>query len=133
MVATAIYGVVGSVNDFNNGRQFAAWLGLVPQQHTTGGRIKLGSISKRGDSYVRTLLIQGSQSVVNGARRRDLLDGKSDWRRFDDTSKWLRALYDRAGRNRTVVAMANKTARRVHAVLSKQQDFMSPKELSKAA
>ena len=133
VVATAIYGAVGSVNDFKNGRQFAAWLGLVPQQHTTGGRIKLGSISKRGDSYVRSLLIQGSQSVVNGARRRDLLDGKSDWRRFDDTSKWLRALYDRAGRNRTVVAMANKTARRVHAVLSKQQDFMSPKELSKAA
>lgn len=133
VVATAIYGAVGSAKDFKNGRQFAAWLGLVPQQHTTGGRIKLGSISKRGDSFLRSLLIQGAQSVVNGARRREVCDGKSNWKKSDDTSKWLRELYDRAGRNRTVVAMANKTARRVHAVMSKRQDFMSPEQLLLAA
>ena len=114
MTATAVTAAVGDIREFKNGRQFAAWLGLVPSQHSTGGRTKLGRISKRGDRYLRKLLILG-------ARSRGLSIGRS--KKQDYTSLWMLAVKERRGLNRALVAMANKTARTVWYVLAKDVEF----------
>ncbi len=88
--------------DFKSGRHFAAWLGLVPRQHPTGGKESLGGISKRGDGHLRRLLIHGSRSIMR-------------WRGRSWT--WLAELRDRRPANVAVVAVANKTARIVWALL----------------
>jgi len=108
MTATALVAAVGDVGIFKNGRQFAAWLGLVPRQHSTGGQTRLLGISKRGDSYLRKLLIHGARATLRWAQLKT-----------DRRSQWIRGLLERRGWNRTVVAVANKNARIVWALLSR--------------
>lgn len=107
LTATAVVAAVGDAKHFKNGRHLAAWLGLVPRQHSSGGRSKLFGISKRGDAYLRTLLIHGARSVLRW------LGDKQDAQ-----SRWLRQLIDRRGFNCAAVALANKNARIIQAVLS---------------
>jgi transposase len=125
--ATAIFAAVGDAGAFRNGRQFAAWLGLVPSQHSTGGKQSLGRISKRGDPYIRRLLVLGARSVaIAEERKRNHKDpGK---RVINRTGQWLFDVAARRGGNRAVVALANKTARRVWVVL-RGEDFKQPEEL----
>ena len=108
ITATALVAAVGDVGVFKNGRQFAAWLGLVPRQHSTGGQTRLLGISKRGDSYVRKLLIHGARATLRWVKLKT-----------DDRSRWMRGLLARRGWNRTAVAVANKNARIVWALLSR--------------
>jgi transposase len=100
MIATALVAAVGNGGVFRSGRDMAAWLGLVPRQHSTGGRPVLLGISKRGDRYLRTLLIHGARAVVRMAAGRD-----------DRHSRWITALVLRRGTNVAAVALANKNAR----------------------
>src|SRR5499426_1488066 len=106
--ATAILAAISDATQFKNGRQFAAWLGLVPKQHSTGGQPRLLGISKRGDSYLRKLLIHGARATLRWARTKT-----------DSRSQWIRGLLARRGWNRTAVAVANKNARIVWALLSR--------------
>jgi transposase len=109
----AIRGIgVGNAREFKNGRQFAAWIGLVPNQHSTGGKPRLGHISKRGDSYLRNLLVQGARSVLHTAAGRE-----------DRLSRWALKLQDRRGYYRTLVAIANKNARIAWALLARDQEL----------
>jgi transposase len=106
ITATALMAAVGDVEVFKNGRRFAAWLGLVPKQHSSGGQTRLFGISKRGDSYLRKLLIHGARATLRW------VGTKTDRR-----SQWIRELRERRGWNRTAVAVANKNARIVWALL----------------
>ncbi len=106
---------VGDASEFKNGRHLAAWLGLVPRQYSSGGKSRLYGISKRGDTYLRTLLIHGARSVLRYAA------GKADIQ-----SKWLRELIERRGYNRAAVAMANKNARVIQALLSSDRNYERP-------
>ena len=108
ITATALVAAVGDVGVFKNGRQFAAWLGLVPKQHSTGGQTRLLGISKRGDSYLRKLLIHGARATLRWVKRKT-----------DGRSQWIQGLLERRGWNRTAVAVANKNARIVWALLSR--------------
>jgi transposase len=108
ITATALIAAVGDVGVFKNGRQFAAWLGLVPKQHSTGGQTRLLGISKRGDSYWRKLLIHGARATLRFAGLKT-----------DGRSRWIQGLLERRGWNRTAVAVANKNARIVWALLSR--------------
>jgi transposase len=108
ITATALIAAVGDVGVFKNGRQFAAWLGLVPKQHSTGGQTRLLGISKRGDSYLRKLLIHGARATLRFAGLKT-----------DGRSRWIQRLLERRGWNRTAVAVANKNARIVWALLSR--------------
>ncbi len=110
--ATALIAAIGDVSVFKNGRELAAWLGLVPRQHSTGGKTTLLGISKRGDSYTRTLLIHGGRSVVRTAGRHN-----------DKRSRWISELVERRGKNRAAVAVANKNARTVWALLSHDTQY----------
>ena len=106
MTATALIAAVSDVGVFHNGRQCSAWLGLVPKQYSTGGRTRLLGISKRGDSYLRKLLIHGARATLRW------VGTKADRR-----SQWIRGVLGRRGWNRTAVAVANKDARIVWALL----------------
>ena len=106
VTATALVATVGDAHTFKNGRQLAAWLGLVPRQHSSGGRRRLGRITKRGDVYLRTLLIHGARAVLRQLARRT-----------DATSRWVMALKARRGFNKAVVALAAKQARILWALL----------------
>jgi transposase len=108
VIATAIIGTVGDPNMFKNGRQFAAWLGLVPRQHSTAGKPRLLGISKRGDSYIRKQLVHGARSVLQQAGRYT-----------DKRSLWVQKLKERRGANRAAVALANKNARVIWAILQR--------------
>jgi transposase len=110
--ATALIAAIGDATQFKNGRQLAAWLGLVPREHSTGGKPRLLGISKRGDVYLRTLLVHGARATLRWA------DTKSDHR-----SQWLRALIARRGKHRAAVALANKNARIVWALLVYHQEY----------
>jgi transposase len=105
--ATALVAAVGDRRCFKNGRQFAAWLGLVPKQQSSGGRSRLLGISKRGDSYLRTLLIHGARAVLARASKKE-----------DPRSRWLRKLRERRHPNVAAVALANKNARIAWALLA---------------
>jgi transposase len=105
--ASAIVASVGDARVFDNGRQFAAWLGLVPRQHSTGGKARLGQITRSGDRYIRTLLVLGARSVLLRAIHEQ-----------DPLSRWALALRERRGYHRACVAIAAKNARRVWAVLN---------------
>ena len=110
--ASALIASVGELGQFANARQFGAWLGLVPSQNSTGGKARLGGITKRGDDYLRTLLIQGAKSaVMSAAKRRDRI------------SQWLVQLKERVGWQKAVVALANKNARILWAVLTRDGPF----------
>jgi transposase len=107
ITASAIAATVGDMREFKNGRQFAAWLGLVPRQHSTGGKPRLGHITGRGDTYLRTLLVMGARSVLQRA------SGKND-----PLSRWALAVRTRRGYHRACVAVAAKNARAVWAMLT---------------
>jgi transposase len=100
LTATALVAAVSEATQFKNGRQFAAWLGLVPRQHSTGGKARLLGISKHGDSYLRKLLVHGARSCLRWVGRKR-----------DRRSQWVQALMERGGWNRAAVALANKNAR----------------------
>jgi transposase len=106
--ALAIVATVGNAREFKNGRQFAAWIGLVPSQYSTGGKPRLGHISKRGDAYLRNLLVQGARSVLQSAPMHQ-----------DRLSRWALELQERRGYYRTLVAIANKNARIAWALLAR--------------
>lgn len=109
ITATALVAYIGDIKQFKNGRELAAYFGLVPRQHSTGGRNVLLGISKRGDSYIRTLLIHGARTVQQHAGKKADRDGHS---------RWLTALTERRGKNKAAVAQANKTARRAWALMT---------------
>ncbi len=109
--ATALVAAVSDASACKNGRQVAAWLGLVPRQHATGGKERLLGISKRGDSSLRTLLVHGARTTIRWVGRQT-----------DRRSQWMRQLVERRGTNRTAVAVANKHARMVWALLTSHQD-----------
>jgi len=111
LTATALVASVGDARNFDNGRQFAAWLGVVPRQHSSGGKPTLLGMSKRGDAYLRTLLIHGARSVIYRAAQR--LDAQS----------WLVKLTARRNKNIAAVALANKTARVAWALLAHDRQF----------
>lgn len=115
VTATAMVATVGNAHAFKNGRQFAAWLGLVPRQHSSGGTRRLGRITKRGDVYLRTLLIHGARAVMRQLARRT-----------DATSRWVTALQARRGFNKAVVALAAKHARIVWALLATGRTYQPP-------
>ena len=112
ITATALVAATGDRTCFKNGRQFAAWLGLVPKQRSSGGKSRLFGISKRGDRYLRTLLIHGARAVLRKA------GGKTDAR-----SLWIERMRDRRHPNVVAVALANKNARIVWAVLSGRSEY----------
>jgi transposase len=114
LTATALVAAVPDATHFKNGRQFAAWLGLVPREHSTGGRPRLLGISKRGAVYLRTLFVHGARATLRW------VDTKPD-----DRSQWLKALIARRGKNRAAVALANKNARIVWALLAHNQEYQS--------
>ena len=106
ITASALVASIGNARNFENGRQLAAWPGLVPQQHSTGGKSNLLGISKRGDCYLRTLLIHGARSVIRHAENK--LKG----------NEWLRTLIGRRNKNVATLALANNNARIVWALLA---------------
>lgn len=110
IIATAIVATVADPNEFQSGREFAAWLGLVPRQNSTGGKARLGGISKRGDSYLRRILINGAHAVLLRSKA-----AKAD--------PWLISLRARKHRLVVAVAVANKTARIAWAIMSKQDTY----------
>lgn len=114
ITASALVASIGDASNFKNGRQLAAWLGLVPRQHSSGGKQTLQGISKRGDAYLRTLLIHGGRSVMRVAA------GKTN-----HTSRWLIQLMERRHKNVAAVALANKNARTVWALLTHQREYQS--------
>lgn len=108
LTATAAIATMGEASAFKSGREFCAWLGLVPRQTGTGGKVRLGGISKRGDTYLRTMLIHGARSVLNHAK---------------EPGAWLEGMKGRRPTNVVVVAQAAKMARTIWAVTAKQQDY----------
>jgi len=112
LTATAMVAAVSDINAFKNGRELAAWLGLVPRQHSTGGKPTLMGISKRGDNYLRALLIHGGRSVVRVADKYK-----------DKRNRWVSELDQRRGKNISAVAVANKNARIAWALLSKNVNY----------
>lgn len=104
--ATALLAAIGDINTFKNGRELAAWVGLVPRQHSTGGKERLLGISKRGDVYLRQLLIHGARAAIRTIEKK-----------HDKRSRCAQNLLDRRNRNVAAVAMANKTVRTAYALL----------------
>jgi transposase len=111
LVASAFVATVGDAKSFANGRQVAAWLGLVPRQRSSGGKPTLLGISKRGDAYLRTLLIQGARAVIRAAQRKHQYTG------------WLHQLLQRRNANVAAVALANKNARIAWALLAHDRPY----------
>ncbi len=112
ITASALVASIGEARAFRHGRQLAAWLGLVPPQHSSGGKPRLHGISKRGDIYLRTLLIHGARSVLRVAARHT-----------DPTTRWLKGGQARRNANIAAVALANKHARIVWALLAHDRDY----------
>jgi transposase len=108
LTATAAIATMGEASAFKSGREFCAWLGLVPTQTGSGGKVRLGNISKRGDTYMRTLLIHGARSVLHHAK---------------DPSSWLQQMKERRPANVVIVAQAAKMARTIWAVTAKEADY----------
>ena len=112
ITATAILASVGDPAQFKNGRQFAAWLGLTPRQYSTGGKIRLGRITKKGDAYLRTLLIHGTRAVLATVKDKD-----------DNLSRWTKALLERRGYKRAAVALAARNARILWALMTRGETY----------
>jgi transposase len=108
LTATAAVATMGHAKSFRSGREFAAWLGLVPGQTGSGGKVELLGISKRGDTYLRTLLIHGARSVLTHAK---------------DPGEWVEQVKKRRPLNVVVVALANKIARTIWALLAHQRPY----------
>ena len=122
LVATAIVASIGNGAASRKGREFAAWLGLLPNQHSTGGKSKLGAISRRGNCYLRKILIHGARAVVLRSKRDRIAMGA-----------WMTSLAIRAPRNILIVATAHKLARIAWAVLSTGQDYRADVPAAAAA
>jgi transposase len=116
LTASAAVATIGDAKVFKNGREVSAWLGLVPKQYSSGNTIRLTGISKRGDRYLRTLLIHGARSVVRTC------DKKSDGKNI-----WLANKKNNCGQNKAAVALANKNARIIWAILSTGECYREPK------
>jgi transposase len=112
LVATALVAAIGNARQFKSGRELGAWLGLVPRQHSSGQRTLLLGISKRGDRYLRTLLIHGARAASRVAERKR-----------DARSIWISRLKQRSGPNVAAVALANKNARVMWALLARNQSY----------
>ena len=110
--ASAIVTAVGDAKQFKNGRDMAAWIGLVPTQHSSGGKEKLGGISKRGDKYLRTLLIHGARSVIRFSETKT-----------DKRNVWVNELIARRNKNVATVALANKNARIIWSILAREECY----------
>lgn len=113
--ATALLAMIGNGHEFKCGRQFSAWLGLVPSQYSSGGKARLGHITKAGDPYIRSLLVLGARAVLHAAQNKT-----------DGVSRWAAALAARRGYWRAIVAIAAKNARMAWAVLSRGEQFTMP-------
>jgi transposase len=116
LTAAAVLATVADPRDFKNGRQFAAWQGLVPSQDSSGGHTRLGHITKRGDTYLRGLLTQGARSALQAALTKEAL-------RRTRLQSWIVQLHARVGYHKTLVAIANKHARMIWAILAKDEDY----------
>jgi len=114
LTATALISSIGDVKTFKNGRHLAAFLGLVPKQHSSGNKQQMQGISKRGNVYLRSLLIHGARAAVRAA-----VNGKKE----DAKSKWIIGLVDRCGKNKAAVALANKTVRTAWALLANDTEY----------
>ena len=114
LTASAIIASVGDAREFKNSRQFAAWLGLTPSQSSSGGKVQLGRITKRGDGYIRMLLVVGAHSALLTAPRRT-----------DRISRWLIELQTKVGWRKAVVALANKHARIIWNMLTKKEAYVA--------
>jgi transposase len=112
LIATAIVASISNGRAFENGRQFSAWLGLVPRQNSSGGKSRLLGISKRGDTYLRTLLIHGARSVVYRAKTKT-----------DKRSLWINDKQQRLGTSKACVAVANKNARIIWSLIAREQEY----------
>ncbi|MEJ1298864.1 MAG: IS110 family transposase [Candidatus Sedimenticola sp. (ex Thyasira tokunagai)] len=112
ITASATYAAAGDGKDFVSGRHFSAWLGLVPGQHSTGGKTVLLGISKRGNAYLRTLFIHGARAVLRHSANKT-----------DHFSRWAQALLERRGHNRACVAVANKMARIAWVIMAKGETY----------
>ncbi|ABM35748.1 IS110 family RNA-guided transposase [Polaromonas naphthalenivorans] len=112
VTASAVVATVGDFKQFKNAAQFGAWLGLTPKQNSSGGKSSLSSITKRGSNYLRGLLIQGAKSVVLVGKHND-----------DPISQWAQRLRERCGWQKAVVALANKNARILWAVMTKEKRY----------
>jgi transposase len=112
VVASALVAAVGDAHQFSKGRDMAAWLGLTPSQHSSGGKNRLGGISKRGDKYVRMLLIHGARSALLAAQNKE-----------DGRSRWVTALATRRNKNIATVALANKNARIAWSILNRGESY----------
>jgi transposase len=110
--ASALVASIGDAKNFKDGRQLAAWLGLVPRQHSTGGKPTLLGISKRGDCYLRTLLIHGARSVVRVVEQQ-----------ANHANQWLAGIMRRRNKNVAAVALANKNARIIWALLTQNREY----------
>lgn len=118
-VSAIVLSAVGDARQFTNGRQMAAWMGLVPRHSGTGGKTRMLSISKNGDRELRTMMIHGARAVIRWADRRD-----------DALGRWVHQLEARRGRHKTVVALANKLARIAWVVIAKGERFDMNKAFS---
>ena len=112
LAASALVASIADANSFDNGRQVSAWLGLVPRQHSSGGKPTLLGISKRGDAYLRTLLIHGARSAILAAQRKT-----------ENRNVWLANLLTRRHPNIAAVALANKNVRTAWAILAHGREF----------
>jgi transposase len=112
VTATALVAAIGQATQFKNGRQLAAWLGLVPREHATGGKPRRLGISTRGNVYLRPWLIHGARATLRWVETKR-----------DDRSRWLNALIERRGKHRAAVALANKNARMARALLVHHQEY----------
>jgi transposase len=112
MVATALVAAVGDASQYHKGRQMAASFGLTPRQHSSGGKDRLLGISKRGDAYLRSILIHGARAVVFQAKHKD-----------DRLSRWVTGIAQRRHPNVAAVALANKTVRMAWAMMRNETDY----------
>ena len=119
LTASAIVATIGDAKAFKNGRELAAWLGLVPRQHSSGGKVLMLGISKRGDAYLRTLMIHGARSVIRVAENKTT-----------PTDKWTTVMLARRHKNVAAVARANKNARVAWALLAHGRDYNAEYKLA---
>jgi transposase len=119
ITATALVASVGDARVFKNGRQFAAWLGLTPRQYSSGGITRLGRITKRGDRYLRMLLVHGARALLRFVNRKT-----------DARSAWAKALKERRHVNIAAVALAAKHARIIWALLAKGTEYRQPQKMT---
>jgi transposase len=115
LIATALIATVGDAQQFKSGRELSAWLGLVSREHSSGERTILLGISKHGDRFLRTLLVHGARSALRSASHK-----------HDRRSLWIRTLKDRLGPNIVAVALANKNARELWALLTRTEEYRAP-------